>query len=455
VSAEAVGAGRMLDIDVLDHVVIARDTWVSMRDRGVAFERREPPHRRHPGFDARGSARRVRGVSEVRWYPAARPADPRGRHRPGGSPSPDRSPGSATRKDPPAIMLDRLLGLFSRDIGIDLGTANTLVHVRDRGIVISEPSVVAIDSKTKRVLAIGAEAKRMVGRTPASIVAVRPLRDGVISDFDVTEQMIKYFANKVHDRVGLIPRPRMLLGIPSGVTEVEKRAVRDAALNSGARWARLIEEPMAAAIGAGLPVSEPSGSLVVDIGGGTTEVAVISLGGIVVSRSIRIGGDEMDQDIVAFARREYNLFLGERTSEDIKIAIGSAYPGEWDTQRVTLRGRDLLTGLPRAVEVGADQIREAIEMSVAQIVDTIKDTIEETPPELVADIMDQGIVLAGGGALLAGLDRRVAEATQMPVHVADDPLTCVARGTGVVLQELSNPSMERVLVADTYSRPPR
>ena len=255
---------------------------------------------------------------------------------PRSSPWPERRPRAARRvcheaRTCPPSMLDRLLGLFSRDIGIDLGTANTLVHVRDRGIVISEPSVVAIDAKTKRVLAIGAEAKRMVGRTPASIIAVRPLRDGVISDFDVTEQMIKYFVNKVHDRIGLIPRPRMLLGIPSGVTEVEKRAVRDAALNSGARWARLIEEPMAAAIGAGLPVSEPSGSLIVDIGGGTTEVAVISLGGIVVSRSIRIGGDEMDQDIVAFARREYNLFLGERTSEDIKIAIGSAYPGEWDS----------------------------------------------------------------------------------------------------------------------------
>jgi rod shape-determining protein MreB len=358
-------------------------------------------------------------------------------------------------KDPPDAMLDRLLGLFSRDIGIDLGTANTLVHVRDRGIVISEPSVVAIEAKTKRVLAVGAEAKRMVGRTPASIIAVRPLRDGVISDFDVTEQMIKYFVNRVHDRVGLIPRPRMLLGIPSGVTEVEKRAVRDAALNAGARWARLIEEPMAAAIGAGLPVSEPSGSMIVDIGGGTTEVAVISLGGIVESKSIRIGGDEMDQDIVSFARREYNLLLGERTAEDIKIAIGSAYPGEWDQQRVTLRGRDLLTGLPRSVEVGADQIREAIEPSVQQIVDTIKDTIELTPPELVADIMDQGIVLAGGGALLVGLDRRVAEATQMPVHVADDPLTCVARGTGVVLQGLNDPVMARVLVTDTYDRPPR
>ena len=250
--------------------------------------------------------------------------------------------------------------------------------------------------------------------------------------------MIKYFVDKVHDRVGLIARPRMLLGIPSGVTEVEKRAVRDAAINAGARWARLIEEPMAAAIGAGLPVSEASGSLVADIGGGTTEVAVISLGGIVVSRSIRMGGDEMDQDIVAFARREYNLFLGERTSEDIKIAIGSAAPGEWDSQRVTLRGRDLLTGLPRSVEVGAEQIREAIEPTVQQI-----------------DIMDQGIVLAGGGALLVGLDRRVAEATQMPVHVADDPLTCVARGTGIVLEELGNPRFDRVLVADTYARAPR
>jgi rod shape-determining protein MreB len=350
-------------------------------------------------------------------------------------------------------MLDAFLGMFSRDIGIDLGTANTLVHVRDRGIVISEPSVVAIEQRTKRVLAIGAEAKRMLGRTPANIIAVRPLRDGVISDFDVTEQMIKYFVHKVHDRVGLIPRPRMLIGIPSGVTEVEKRAVRDAALNAGARWARLIEEPMAAAIGAGLPVGEPTGSLIVDIGGGTTEVAVISLGGIVVSRSLRIGGDELDQDIISYARREYNLLLGERTAEDIKIAIASAYPGEYDEQRVTLRGRDLLTGLPRAVEITAEQVREAIEVSVQQIVDTIKDTIEETPPELVADIMDQGIVLAGGGALLQGLDRRVSEATQMPVHVADDPLTCVARGTGKALEELD--VLERTLVAETYSHSPR
>jgi rod shape-determining protein MreB len=347
-------------------------------------------------------------------------------------------------------MLDAFLSLFTRDIGIDLGTANTLVHVRDRGIVISELSVVAIEARTKRVIAVGAEAKRMVGRTPANIIAIRPLRDGVISDFDVTEQMIKYFVHRVHDRIGLIPRPRMLLGIPSGVTEVEKRAVRNAALNAGARWAGLIEEPMAAAIGAGLPISEATGSMIVDIGGGTTEVAVISLDGIVASRSIRLGGDEMDQDIVAFARREYNLLLGERTAEDVKIAIGSAYPGDADERRVTLRGRDLLTGLPRAVEVGGEQIREALEPSVQQIVDTIKDTIEETPPELVADIMDQGIVLAGGGALMAGLDRRIAEATQMPVHVAEDPLTCVVRGTGKVLEELD--VLQRVLVSETYER---
>ena len=351
-------------------------------------------------------------------------------------------------------MFDRLLGIFSRDIGIDLGTANTLVHVRDRGIVMSEPSVVAIDAKTRRVLAIGAEAKRMVGRTPANIIAVRPLRDGVISDFDVTEQMIKYFVNRVHDRIGLIPRPRMLLGIPSGVTEVEKRAVRDAALNAGARWARLIEEPMAAAIGAGLPVSEPSGSLIVDIGGGTTEVAVLSLGGIVVSPLA--SGSAATRWTRTSSRSPGASTTCSSASARPKTSRSPSVrpiPGDWDAQRVTLRGRDLLTGLPRSVEVGADQIREAIEPSVAQIVDTVKDTIEETPPELVADIMDQGIVLAGGGALLAGLDRRVAEATQMPVHVADDPLTCVARGTGIVLQELD--AMDRVLVAETYSRPPR
>jgi rod shape-determining protein MreB len=274
----------------------------------------------------------------------------------------------------------------------------------------------------------------------------------VISDFDVTEQMIRYFIQKVHDRYARIPRPRVLVGIPSGVTEVEKRAVRDATLNAGARWARLIEEPMAAAIGAGLPITEPSGNMIVDIGGGTTEVAVISLGGIVVSRSIRIGGDEMDTDIVSFARREYNLLMGERTAEEIKIAVGSAYPMP-NPRTVTFRGRDLLTGLPRGVEVSSDQIREALEPSVVQIIDAIKETIEETPPELVADVMDQGIVLAGGGALLIGLDKRVAEATQMPVHVADDPLTCVVRGCGKVLEELD--TLERVMVSEQFTRAPR
>ena len=350
-------------------------------------------------------------------------------------------------------LLDGLLGLLSHDVGIDLGTANTLVAVRNRGIVISEPSVVALDSRTKRVLAIGAEAKRMEGRTPADITVIRPLRDGVISDFDVTEQMLRYFIRQVHDRYAQVSRPRVIVGIPSGVTEVEKRAVRDATINAGARWARLIEEPMAAAIGAGLPVMEPSGSLVVDIGGGTTEVAVISLGGIVVSRSIRIGGDEMDSDVVAFARRQYNLLMGERTAEEIKISTGSAYPGERGDRTVTFRGRDLLTGLPRSVEVGGDQLREALEPSLAQIMDAVTETIEETPPELVADLMDQGLVLAGGGALLPGLDRRIAEVTQMPVHVADDPLTCVVRGATHVLEELD--ALGRVLVSEQLTRPPR
>ncbi|HET8568897.1 MAG TPA: rod shape-determining protein [Candidatus Limnocylindria bacterium] len=350
-------------------------------------------------------------------------------------------------------MLDGFLGLFSRDIGIDLGTANTLVWVRGRGIVISEPSVVAKDVRSGNILAIGAEAKRMVGRTPASIVAVRPLKDGVISDFDITEQMLNYFIRKVHERgFALFPRPRVIVGIPSGVTEVEKRAVQDAALAAGARWARLVEEPMAAAIGAGLPVNEPSGSMIVDIGGGTTEVAVTSLGGIVVARSVRIGGDEMDQDIVAYARREFNLLMGERTAEDIKIAIGSAYPLDEEVSTY-FRGRDLLTGLPRSIEVTSAQVREAIEPSVAAIVDAVKDTIEETPPELVADVMDQGIYVAGGGALLRGLDTRISEATQMAVHVADDPLTCVARGTGKVLEDLDR--YDRSLVTDSYAVAPR
>ncbi len=359
---------------------------------------------------------------------------------------------ATSKKGNAPLLFDGFLGLFSRDVGIDLGTANTLVHVRGRGITISEPSVVAKDLRTGAIVAIGAEAKRMVGRTPSSIVAIRPLKDGVISDFDITEQMLRYFIHKVHDRFALFPRPRVVIGIPSGVTEVEKRAVQDAAVSAGARWARLVEEPMAAAIGAGLPVNEPSGSMIVDIGGGTTEVAVTSLGGIVVSRSIRVGGDEMDQDIVAYARREFNLLMGERTAEDIKIAIASAYPLDEEISTF-FRGRDLLTGLPRSIEVTSAQLREAIDPSVQQIVDAVKDTIEETPPELVADIMDQGIYVAGGGALLKGLDTRISEATQMAVHIADEPLTCVARGTGKILEELIR--YERALVTETYTVAPR
>jgi len=330
-------------------------------------------------------------------------------------------------------MLDRFLGLFSRDIGIDLGTANTLVHVRDRGIVMSEPSVVAIDAKTKRVLAIGAEAKRMVGRTPASIIAIRPLRDGVISDFDVTEQMIKYFVHKVHDRVGLIPRPRMLLGIPSGVTEVEKRAVRDAALNAGARWARLIEEPMAAAIGAGLPVSEPSGSLIVDIGGGTTEVAVISLGGIVVSRSVRVGGNRFDEAIANYVRKKYNVMIGDRTAEEVKIQIGTALPLERELH-MEVRGRDLIAGLPRTVPLTSSEVMEALEAPLQQIVGAVRGVLEETPPELSSDIIDKGMVMSGGGSLLRNIDKLLTQVTGVPCHVAENALNCVALGTGLALE---------------------
>ncbi len=345
-----------------------------------------------------------------------------------------------------------LLGLFSHDIGIDLGTANTLVLVRGRGIVINEPSVVAISKKTKKVLAIGAEAKRMVGRTPANIVAVRPLRDGVISDFDVTEQMLKYFIGKVHQQFGMIPRPRVVVGIPSGTTEVEKMAVHDAARNAGAREAHLIEEPMAAAIGAGLPVTDATGSMIVDIGGGTTEVAVISLGGIVISRSVRIAGDEMDQEIVQYARQKHNLLIGERMAEEVKIAAGSAYPLQ-EEKLVTLRGRDLVTGLPKSIDVSSVEIREAISGSVAAILDAVRSTIEETPPELVADLMAHGIALAGGGALLAGMDQRLSHETKMRVYQADDPLTCVVRGTGEALEELE--ILQKVEVPVQYAKPPR
>jgi len=332
--------------------------------------------------------------------------------------------------------LDWLLGLFSLDIGIDLGTANTLVNVRGRGTVINEPSVVAIDAKTQKVLAIGAEAKEMIGRTPANIVAIRPLRDGVISDFDVTEKMLEYFINKVHDKVFMVvPRPRVVVGLPSGVTEVEKRAVYDATLNAGAREAYLIEEPMAAAIGANLDVTSAKGSMIVDIGGGTTEVAVISLGGIVVSRSVRVAGDEMDEDIINYARQKYNLLIGERMAEQAKIAAGSAYPL---TEEILfpLRGRNLITGLPEQIEVSSVEIREALSNSVNIIVDTVKSALDDTPPELIADLMEDGIALAGGGALLRGLAERLSEETRMKVYVTPDPMSCVARGAEKVLENL-------------------
>ena len=329
--------------------------------------------------------------------------------------------------------LNILFGLFSHDVAIDLGTANTLVLVKGRGIVINEPSVVAIDKVNRKVLAIGAEAKRMVGRTPADIVAVRPLRDGVISDFAVTEKMLHYFINSVHDHFGFAA-PRVAVGIPSGVTEVEKRAVHDAALNAGARIAFLVEEPMAAAIGAGLPIMEPGGSMIVDIGGGTTEVAVISMGGVVSATSVRVAGDEMDSEIKAYARQVHNMLIGDRTAEDVKVEVASAYPMDTETN-VELRGRDLASGLPKSVEVSSVEIRDSISAAVGMIIDAVRQTIETTPPELVADIMSRGIVLAGGGAQLIGLDRRLAQDTHFPVYVAEDPLTCVVRGAAEVMEE--------------------
>lgn len=332
---------------------------------------------------------------------------------------------------------------FSKDLGIDLGTANTLVHVKGKGIVIREPSVVAIQRDTGAVLAVGEEAKRMIGRTPGNIVAVRPMKDGVIADFDVTLSMLKYFISKAY-RVKSIIRPRVVVSVPSGVTEVEKRAVVDATLQAGAREAYLLEEPMAAAIGAGLPVHEPTGSMVVDIGGGTTEVAIISLGGIVTSKSIRIGGDEMDEAIVSYIKKEYNLMIGERTAEEVKISIGSAFPGENDEQTVDIRGRDLLTGLPKTLAVTTTEIREALQEPVASIIESIKITLEKTPPELAADIMDKGIVMTGGGSLLNGLDILVNKETGMPVHIAENPLDCVALGTGKVLDEVD--TLRRVLI---------
>lgn len=347
--------------------------------------------------------------------------------------------------------IDAFLGLFSLDVGIDLGTANTLVYVRRKGIVINEPSWVAIDRDTRRVLAIGSEAKEMVGRTPANIVAIRPLRDGVISEFDVTEAMLDYYIKRAHSQLLLpFPRPRVVVGIPSGVTEVEKRAVYDASISAGAREAFLIEEPMAAAIGAGLPVTEARGCMVVDIGGGTTEVGVFCLGGIVVSRSLRIAGDEMDEDIMQYARQKYNLYIGERMAERVKMAIGSAYPLS-EEMTMTLRGRNLVTGLPEAVEVSSIEIREALSGSVSIIVDLVRDTLDETPPELVADLMETGICLAGGGSQLKGLDERISEESNVEAWVAQDSMTCVARGAGMVLEELD--TLREVLVSTDDRRP--
>ncbi len=329
--------------------------------------------------------------------------------------------------------LNWLLGLFSLDIGIDLGTANTLVNVRGKGIVINEPSWVAMEKKTKRILAIGAEAKEMVGRTPANVVAIRPLRDGVISEFDVTEAMLEYFIGKAHEQsIVPVPRPRVVVGIPTGATEVEKRAVYDATMAAGAREAFLIEEPTAAALGAMLPIAEVRGSMIVDIGGGTTEMAVFSMGGVVVTRSLRVAGDEMDQDIIEYVRNKYNILIGERMAERTKIAIGSAYPLK-EEKTLTLRGRNLVSGLPEAIEVSSVEVREALSGSLKVIIDTIRDAIDEVPPELIADLMETGICLAGGGSQLQGLVERLSNDLRMRIWLAEEPMTCVARGAGMLL----------------------
>ncbi len=348
---------------------------------------------------------------------------------------------------------DMVFGRFSQDIGIDLGTANTLVYVRGKGIVINEPSVVAVNQRTGQILAIGREAKRMVGKTPGHIVATRPLVDGVVSDFEITQQMLRFFINKVHDTgFAFLRRPRVLVGVPSGVTEVERRAVIEATMNAGAREAFLIDEPMAAAIGARLPVIEASGNMIVDIGGGTTEIAVISLGGVVVSRSLRIAGDEMNEDIVRYARDSFNLLIGEKTAEEVKISIGSAYPLR-EPMTYPIRGRDLVSGLPKEIMATDEQIREALSHSIRIIVNNIKTIIEETPPELLSDIFQRGIILAGGGSLIRGFDRFLANQTGIPVRMMEDPLTAVVRGTGIVLEDMER--LKEVLVEDQRGTPLR
>ena len=326
-----------------------------------------------------------------------------------------------------------LLGIFSNDIGIDLGTANTLVYVKDQGIVLREPSVVAVRSGTSQVLAVGDEAKRMLGRTPGNIVAVRPLKDGVIADFEMTESMLRHFITKVHNRKWV--RPRVVIAVPSGITEVEKRAVKESAAHAGAREVYLIEEPIAAAIGVGLPVQDAAGNMIIDIGGGTTEVALISLSGIVFSRSVRVAGDELDEAIAGYMKRAYNLMIGERTAEEIKIKIGSAYPVEKETS-MEVKGRDLVAGLPKTLTITSQEVREALLEPISTIVESVRVTLERCPPELSADLVDRGLVLAGGGALLRGLDKLLQEETGLPVHVAEDPLSAVAEGTGRALSEL-------------------
>ena len=334
------------------------------------------------------------------------------------------------------MLFTLVAGFFSNDMAIDLGTANTLVYVKGEGIVLNEPSIVAIHQADNTVLAVGKEAKAMLGRTPGNIVAIRPLKDGVIADFDVTEKMLGYLIRRVHRRRALV-RPRIVIGVPSGITQVEKRAVRDSAMQAGAREVYLIEEPMAAAIGAGMPITEPGGNMVVDIGGGTTEVAVISLSGIVYSRSVRIAGDEMDEAIVQYVRKNYNLLVGERRAEEIKIRLGSAYPMGGERWTMEVKGRDLIDGIPKTIVIGDDEIREALREPIMTIVDAVRTALERTPPELAADIVDKGIVLTGGGALLKGLDLLLRQETNLPITVAEDPLSCVALGTGKVLDELN------------------
>jgi len=330
--------------------------------------------------------------------------------------------------------INHILGLFSNDMGIDLGTATTLVYAKGQGIVLCEPSVVAIQKGTHNVLAVGEEAKRMLGRTPGNIIAIRPMKDGVIADFEITEDMLRYFIKKVHNRKVFV-RPRMVIAIPSGITEVEKRAVKDSAEHAGAREVYLVEEPIAAAIGVGLPIQEPSGNMIIDIGGGTTEIAVISLAGIVFSRSIRIGGDELDDAIIEHLKKTYNLMIGERTAEDIKIKIGSAYPLE-EELTMDVRGRDLVAGLPKTITISSEEVREAVAGPISAILEATRMTLERTPPELSSDLIERGIILAGGGALLRGMDKLISEETGLPVHVAEDPMTAVAIGTGKVLSEI-------------------